>query len=486
MKKNILIILSLILALSSCAGMLDQYSHTAIAPDAVVESDLPSVRAGMYNRVQESPGTLSYVNFDFVGGDINQKEYTPKQLIDAELKSGSTMSGEWNGFYSALYQVNNTMYVAGRFPQSPIAKTTLGEAYYFRAYIYMCLVTRFGGVPLLRENTQDLVARASADDCWNLIYEDLTNAVDLLGSSNSYYYVSQDAAKALKARVCLYMGKKDEAKSLAEELITSGRYKFDTFENIFNTYPTRKNNSETIFAFLCQDQAQSGIQIDYATQKGVLDLQRAEEDAAAQFQTQRDQVSRDERVALDNSALYSEARGDRGGIGEAQYDLIMANAAKNRLAVNQAQTKLSTDTARQIADLRAQGEFKKADQLLELTQTYLSQLMQLEQWGLEYALSATQFNAQMQQWMAEFELSVGELMGNYKGLPTLGAQKADESKLASAGEALLGAGVMPSESQLAAMGMTRQQAQDYITAAKIAAASKGSAPAAARAEAQPP
>lgn len=225
-------------------------------------------------------------------------------------------------------------------------------------------------------------------------------------------------------------------------------------------------------AWLEAAKAQSGIQIDYATQKGVLDLQRAEEDAAAQFQTQRDQVSRDERVALDNSALYSEARGDRGGIGEAQYDLIMANAAKNRLAVNQAQTKLSTDTARQIADLRAQGEFKKADQLLELTQTYLSQLMQLEQWGLEYALSATQFNAQMQQWMAEFELSVGELMGNYKGLPTLGAQKADESKLASAGEALLGAGVMPSESQLAAMGMTRQQAQDYITAAKIAAASK--------------
>jgi hypothetical protein len=57
------------------------------------------------------------------------------------------------------------------------------------------------------------------------------------------------------------MGKKDEAKTLAEELITSTRYKLDTFENIFNTYPTRKNNSETIFAFMCQDSAQSAIQI---------------------------------------------------------------------------------------------------------------------------------------------------------------------------------------------------------------------------------
>lgn len=261
MKKNILLILSLIFILSSCAGMLDQYSHTAIPPDAVVESDLPSVRAGMYNRVQEAPGTLTYVNFDFVGGDINQKEYTPKQLIDAELKSGSTMSGEWNGFYSALYQVNNTMYVAKRFPDSPIAKVTLGEAYYFRAWIYLNLTTRFGGVPILKENTQEIVPRATEEECWELIYEDITEAVNMLGTSSSYYYISQDAAKALKARICLYMGKKDEAKNLAEELINSGRYRLDTFENIFNTYPSRKNNSETIFAFLCQDSAQSSIRI---------------------------------------------------------------------------------------------------------------------------------------------------------------------------------------------------------------------------------
>lgn len=261
MKKNILLILSLIFILSSCAGMLDQYSHTAIPPDAVVESDLPSVRAGMYNRVQEAPGTLTYVNFDFVGGDINQKEYTPKQLIDAELKSGSTMSGEWNGFYSALYQVNNTMYVAKRFPDSPIAKVTLGEAYYFRAWIYLNLTTRFGGVPILKENTQEIVPRATEEECWDLIYEDITEAVNMLGTSSSYYYVSQDAAKALKARICLYMGKKDEAKNLAEELINSGRYRLDSFENIFNTYPSRKNNSETIFAFLCQDSAQSSIRI---------------------------------------------------------------------------------------------------------------------------------------------------------------------------------------------------------------------------------
>lgn len=260
MKKNILLPLSLLMVLTSCSGMLDQNSHTAILPDTVTESDLPSVRAGMYNRVQEAPGTLSYMSFDFVGGDVNQKDYTPIQLIDATLKSGSTKSTEWNGFYSALYQVNNAIYVANRFPDSEVARTTLGEAYYFRAYIYMCLTTRFGGVPLITVNTQDLVARASEEDCWNQIYEDITNAVGMLGASSTYYYVSLDAAKALKARICLYMGRNDEAKELAEELITCGKYSLDSFENIFSTYPDRKNNKETIFAFMCLDTAQSSIQ----------------------------------------------------------------------------------------------------------------------------------------------------------------------------------------------------------------------------------
>ena len=40
-----------------------------------------------------------------------------------------------------------------------------------------------------------------------------------------------------------------------------------------------------------------------------------------------------------------------------QIRLQQNNAAQNRLAVNQAQTKLATDTARQVEDLRAQGEF---------------------------------------------------------------------------------------------------------------------------------
>ena len=226
-------------------------------------------------------------------------------------------------------------------------------------------------------------------------------------------------------------------------------------------------------------QPQQINKIDYGTNQAVLDLIRQQQDAQGMYQEQRNQIAIDEAKAKDNQALYAEARGDKGGIGQAQYDQIMATAAQNRLQVSQAQTKLATDTARQITDLRAQGEFEKADDLLELSQTYLSQLMSLEQWSMEFGLSVAQFNASLQQWAAEYEMAVADITGNFRGTPTLQYQQyqdelalTQQNQMASAGETLLSAGIMPSASQLAAMGITADQAQSYLTAAKIAAAQK--------------
>lgn len=219
---------------------------------------------------------------------------------------------------------------------------------------------------------------------------------------------------------------------------------------------------------------QSQNAIDYNVKQGIDNLNRAMEDAAQQYQTERDQVAADEATALDNQALYAEARGDRGGIGAAQYASIQNNAAQNRLAVNQAQTKLATDTARQVEDLRAQGEFQKADELLSITQSYLSQLMSLKQWATETNLSVDEFNSKLQQWVDEFKMSAQQFLTNTElsaagltgmfadGSRTLAAQNELINALATSGNALLQAGIMPTKQQLNAMGMTEAQAQLYL------------------------
>jgi len=245
-------------------------------------------------------------------------------------------------------------------------------------------------------------------------------------------------------------------------------------------------------------QEQARKQADYTVEQGVNELERAKEDAQTQFQTERDQIAAAEARASDNQALYNERRGDRGGIGAAQYDSIANTAAQNQLTVNQAQVKLSTDTARQIADLRAQGEFQKADALLQLSQSYLQQLIAIQQWGAEFNLSVDQFNKQIAQWNNEFEAKIGELLGNYRGQQTLASKQFDfdqeyrtagltgifrgkqtleaRAALAEAGVALAQAGIQPSKSQLEAMqelyGYDSDAVSGLVQTAKLAQQAK--------------
>src|SRR5690606_11679697 len=245
MKKYILAMFVLTLC-GACSSQLEQFSFTAISPDAVDIRDVPAVRYGMYNSVQNDPTVRSFILFDMLGVTIQSNTDTSRDLINATLSPlNATISSSWNGYFSALYQVNNMLDVANRFPEAELASLSKGEAHYFRAYIYFCLVTRWGGVPILRNNTLERVSRDPINAVWAFIEEDLDAAASPLGTASSYYYVSRDAAIALKARVLLSQGKKQQAAELAESLITGGAYRLDSFERIFRNTA----NTEIIFVF---------------------------------------------------------------------------------------------------------------------------------------------------------------------------------------------------------------------------------------------
>lgn len=221
-----------------------------------------------------------------------------------------------------------------------------------------------------------------------------------------------------------------------------------------------------------QEQQAQG-KIDYGVEQGVNELNRAMEDADPMFQARRNQIAADEQRALDNQVLYSEARGDRGGIGQSQYASIQNTAAVNQYKVSQEQTKLATDTARQIADLRAQGEFEKADALLDITQNYLGELMNLKQYAINTNMSVDEFNTKLAQWEAEYDLAARQYMANLEmsaanitgafsdGTPTLSAQRNLQAQLAEAGMAMMQMGLEPTDAQIEAMGWTKDQYAAY-------------------------
>jgi hypothetical protein len=247
MKKIIYSLSLLVIILSSCKDKLNIYPHSAVAPGSITEKDLPALEIGMYSKVQNSPPTESWILNDLIGGTLTTSASNPLDLINNTLSplSGS-VGGSWNGYYGALYQVNNVLDITTKLPAGLVRNRIKGEAHYFRALMYYYLVTRWGAVPILRTNTLDLIPRSPVNEVWALVEDDLDNAISLLGASTNYYYVSNDAAIALKARVKLTQGKNADAALLAESLIKSGRYSLDTYEKIFR----KVQNSEIIFAFV--------------------------------------------------------------------------------------------------------------------------------------------------------------------------------------------------------------------------------------------
>lgn len=229
---------------------------------------------------------------------------------------------------------------------------------------------------------------------------------------------------------------------------------------------TLTNNMQNLLnEWRSQATTQQENKIDYNVQRQTTELQRQVEDAQALYKEQQDQIARGEANAKDNAALYAEARGDRGGIGQAQYNAIQNTAAQNRLAVAQAQTKLATDVNRQINDLRAQGEFEKADAALEISQNYLSQLMTLQQWAANYGISYDQFQEAMFEWQNEYEMSMAQILGQFAdGTKTLQGQQYYDQQMAMAAQALIEAGIAPTEEMLAALGITGEEADAYIKA----------------------
>lgn len=260
MKKILPLIASVVLMTAGCARLLDLEPSSAVSPSAVGTKDIAALRSGMYFKVQESPTKYSYIMFDLFGGELTNKSSTnPLDLISTLASSNNgIIEGQWEGYYKALMQVNNVYSIAQGLPEGAERNKMLGECCYFRAYLHLALVTRFGDVPLMRENTDAKVARTPAEEVWKFIEEELDVAMKLLGApEEGFYYLSADAATALRARVALYRGDRALAAELAESLIADARYNLSNYEDIFRGKP----NDEIIFAFSCLTSDQSGIAI---------------------------------------------------------------------------------------------------------------------------------------------------------------------------------------------------------------------------------
>jgi len=198
---------------------------------------------------------------------------------------------------------------------------------------------------------------------------------------------------------------------------------------VVSTQTTTKGPVQDLSPMINQlyDQTQQQIKqnVAYETQEAVDQLNRALKDAQPMYSEAIAQQILATKQAQDAQALYNQVQGDRGGIGSAQISSIGNAGMRTRQEIAAEQRKLATDTVRQIADLRAQGAYEEANQLLQNTQARLAALYD-EQVRLQ----------------------------NYEQTRT--------STLAALGENYMSAGLMPSDDMLAALGIDAATAQRYI------------------------
>jgi len=271
-------------ALFSCNKIIDVYPQSNLNT-ATYYSNLEEVKAaltGCYNGMQRS--LSNEWQFTELRSD-NSKQGSPgstasgnRDLSDLDMFTPSTSHQAiytyWAATYNNIRNVNillqklgvaydpGTGTISFSAIEIPITETDrkqlAGEAMVIRAYHYFNLVRLFGGVFLIHQPTTPEQAkqlnRSTAADIYKLIIADLTTAATSMNSLKFNQIAATDAgrmnrwaAKGLLAKVNLTLGKKAEAITLLQDVISNSGYALQsTYANIFSI--TNEMNSEILFA----------------------------------------------------------------------------------------------------------------------------------------------------------------------------------------------------------------------------------------------
>jgi hypothetical protein len=202
-----------------------------------------------------------------VGGDgsnvpFNDYDNGLKSIIVAINANTTTANSFWDRLYSGISYANLLIKSVQDIKSNneQVSKTSLGEGYFLRAYGYLKLVNQFGGVPLKLEPSTTVereFVRASAQDVFNQVIDDFTQAYSLLPAAGSPARLTKDAAAHFLAKAYLTRASEindawnegtklkdlQEARRLAEEVIPHHPLA-ENFADLWNyTKPNDANES---------------------------------------------------------------------------------------------------------------------------------------------------------------------------------------------------------------------------------------------------
>lgn len=268
MKKINILMVMVAWLFTACSDFLDV--EPTNSGDATTAINTATDAKIMINGLMSKMASGSYYgrNFplygDVKGGDLTV--YSQGRGYDYlyafnHSETSNTYSGIWSQGYHNIAQINNLLESITALKAEGSTDnfdTYEGQALTARAITLFDLVRLYGkfyqedktawGVPnitvTLPSNAQEL--RATVEENYTQILNDLKAAEPLLSKSKSNGYINYWANKAMQARVYLYMGQNDLALAAAEEIINSNVYRLYNNDEWVSSW-TKEFGDESIF-----------------------------------------------------------------------------------------------------------------------------------------------------------------------------------------------------------------------------------------------
>ncbi|MBV8253049.1 MAG: RagB/SusD family nutrient uptake outer membrane protein [Chitinophaga sp.] len=237
-----------LLTMTACSKKLDQVvPDTQITYQQLNSSNLPLVINGAKLSLTSNNAFYLYYDYQDIMTDDIQSVSLPTWEACNVSPLDNTLTFMFKQPYAAIANANMVLRYAGEHASDTTIRTTVGEAYLLRAYAYMMLSEHFGGVPLVygNEDPKTRAVRKTLAEVNQQIEADLLKANDLSADYTNPTTTSKQAAQLLLARLYLNLGRNDEALTMANSVLNSG--KLTLTSNFGDIFKSAVNSTEALY-----------------------------------------------------------------------------------------------------------------------------------------------------------------------------------------------------------------------------------------------
>lgn len=281
--KKLIIFLSLTLLVVSCSDdFLERYPMGRWHHANYSSTDSLDISILVESRLSLSYAKLRNFWFSWAGFAMHnyttpdaEKGSTPSDgsaVIPFKTMSYNASSEPLRQYYTecfnSIYFANDALIMANSMSDTVVKKNRfMAESLFMRSIMYFRLAQAFGGVPYVDKvllQTDKTPARSTREEIWGHIERDLKWAVQhlptrvALNAENGSRRISQNAARALLAKVYLYQKKWSDVVGQTSMIISSGDNDLTTpYAEIFSE--AKEFGSESVFEVYCEQKPSEQI-----------------------------------------------------------------------------------------------------------------------------------------------------------------------------------------------------------------------------------